>query len=258
MPFMVNAQRVEVYTDARGNNYFAFYAYGLPRDVVKTNAEMAASVNEWGIVRRHHTTKAVDAKIGSEGYDANRKISFAFAIAPENINATGQEDTDEWSAVVSWSQASGWDASLDSEKGGVLAGDNQYGIGDGEGNSTLAASRTGCAAYKGFDGLDNEGDWRLPTQREMQTMFTVIEQVLTLNEAASVQGSIASGDFWTSTEFYASDSDWTSWVNNSANGTVQANYIRSSANTVYARCIKDLFFTANGAIPDGKEAAAIQ
>lgn len=261
LPLGLKAQRIEVYTDERDNKYIAYYSYGLPRDIVKTNAEMAASVNERGMVRRHHITKAVDAKIGDEGYDANRKLSFAFAVAPRNVNASGQEITDIWSSNLKWTEACGWDpATMDRQMGAIIPGDNQYGIGDGVSPTKMADSPTGCAAYQGYDGEDDPGDWRVPTQRELQTMFTVIEQALDMIEAGEVDVDVTPGEYWSSTEFYASGDVWYSWVSDNVKGTINANYDRSDKATypVFVRCVKDLYFPANGPIPAGKKPAVEQ
>lgn len=88
--------------------YIAIFAYGLPRDIVRTNAEMRSSIysggdsgykvssvsstssntnvgyiGAYGVTQRHHTTKGLDEPITPNGYtatgtgyDVNHKISF--------------------------------------------------------------------------------------------------------------------------------------------------------------------------------------
>lgn len=241
MPFVAQAQRLEIYEDERGNDYLGLYAYGLQRDIVKTNDEMRASVNEAGITRRHHTTKGNEDRIGSEGYNANPEVSFAFLIAPYNVDVNGQH-TSNVNETMTWTKASGWDSSIDDVNCNFEVGDS----GPGAGDSPIAARPTGCAAYQGADGLDAQGEWRLPTQREIQIMFTIMEQATAFVESGEVETEILSGKYWTSTEFCVSGGAtvWNAWYLNNFNGFTEYTP-RGSSVSYFARCVKDLYLPIN-------------
>ncbi|MFI3281530.1 MAG: hypothetical protein R3Y44_06115 [Rikenellaceae bacterium] len=238
-PLVASAQRMEVYT-YNSFNFLSLYSYGLQRSVVKTNAEMRASQmngDGTGVTKRHHTTKGVDERIGDAGYNANEKITFAFIASPYNVDINGQH-TSSTSDVMSWSEASGWDTSID-----VGAGE-YYDIttGVGVGVSTLAETPTGCAAYRGMNGTDKEGEWRLPTQREMQVMFTVIEQALGYIQSGEVESEVLDGIYWTSTEFYASGAPGYGWSISTITG-FPLYELKTERRMV--RCIKDIYETIN-------------
>lgn len=242
------AQRIEVYTDVNNQNvkYLAVYAYGLPREVVKTNDEMRNSMYESdgssaGVMRRHHTSKGVDDVIGSEGYNGNQKLSFAFVIAPHNIDTYGNHTSVLWDTST-WSQASGWDTLLDEELANTLSVED--GETAGEGASTLASPATGCAAYAGPNGGE-QGQWRLPTQREMLMMFTVIDQAVDLISGWSAEEySIVNGDYWTATELNpgGGTSAWKAWYVSNITG-----FTTHDAKTkgYLTRCVKDIYETIN-------------
>ena len=83
-----------------------------------------------------------------QGADVNKLISPLFAIAPTNINKSGQSDN---TAKMTWAEAGGW-----GENANTTLGDTpQY------------ALETGCPQYKGKDGNDTAGSWRLPNLREI-------------------------------------------------------------------------------------------
>ncbi|MFI3288246.1 MAG: DUF1566 domain-containing protein [Rikenellaceae bacterium] len=237
-PLFASAQRMEVYT-YNSFNYMSVHAYGLQRDVVKTNSEMRASTTNsdgTGVVRRHHTTKGVDEKIGSEGYDVNDKISFAFIASPYNVDVDGNHTSDE-NTVMTWAEASGWDTSINSGSGEYIDTD-----GTGVGESILAETPTGCAAYRGMNGTDKPGEWRLPTQREIQVMFTVIEQALEYIQSGVVTSEVLDGVYWTSTEFYASGAPGYAWSISNVTGRPIYD-LKSSQKMV--RCVKDIYETVN-------------
>lgn len=244
IPLAAMAQRIEIYTDDNADRYYAMYAYGLPREIVKTNSEMRASVTSGGIVRRHHTTKGEDASIvgtsssSEDGYNANRKISFAYAIAPYNVDASGSHTTS--TDGISWIAASGWSTDIEDTISAYVSGDS----GDGSGESTVASTPTGCAAYQGLSGKDPVGTWRLPTQREAQIMLTVVEQVLILNDTEGVEGQIEEGEIWTATELYAANDYWRAWFVNSVS-SITHNLSRTSWNKKMARCVKDIYDPIN-------------
>ncbi len=242
-PLMVEAQQLKIYTDSDGYNYFALYAYGLPREVVKTNQEIKDSkFGDTGIMRRHHTTKYDDAGIGSEGYNANQKLSFAFLIAPYNVDANGDPIMPGmYQSEISWYDASGWDVSIDTElkpdPWGVMRLSSCL-----KTESVAKASPTGCAAYQGLSGEDTPGTWRLPTQREALVMFTIMEHALTMQGANEVPNLIINGKYWTSTELKTS-ANWKVWYVDSTEGKViHSEKLDAASNYpgAFARCVRDI------------------
>ncbi len=241
-PILCYGQRMEVYT-YNSFNYLALYAYGLPRSVVKTNAEMRESTTNGdgtGIMRRHHTTKGVDDALGDDGFNANKKLSFAFMASPYNVNRFGKHTstTDQEGDLMTWSEASGWDTSID-----VIAGEYTY-ITSGVGEITydIAETPTGCAAYKGMNDTDKEGDWRLPTQREIQVMFTVIEQALVHIQSGDVVSEVLDGVYWTSTEFFSVANYGQGWSISNITGQPQD---ERKTELRMTRCVKDIYETIN-------------
>lgn len=274
------AQRVEVVAVNQGTGevtrkstaadgedlYIAIFAYGLPRDIVRTNAEMRSSIysgetyagavtidyenpangyiGAYGVTQRHHTTKGLDRAIsdGTNGYNVNHLVSFAYLVAPYNVNANGEVDTSS-TVELDWFTASGWSDAVVATPASMSGTLNSDGIGTGVGASTLSDDPSGCAAYKGVGGEDPEGTWRLPTQREAQVMFTIIDQAIELNAAHSVGGAIVAGDYWTSTEFIEGTS-WKAFANSSISG----NMFHDENNTStlnFARCVRDIYFKVN-------------
>ncbi len=234
IPTLVSAQRIEVYL-YNSYKYISLYAYGLPREIVKTNDEMRASMsngNGTGVTRRHHTSKGYDQAITSEGYNNNLKLSFAFRIAPYNVDRDGKHIAEGVTDYgISWTAASGRT----------------------DDRTAIASPTTGCAAYRGPQGTDNPGDWRLPTQRELQVMFTVIEQSYSYLESGEVKGSITDGAYWTSTEFdsgyneaegklpYIDGADHI-WAVRSTTGET---FHTTNYEVFFARCVRDIYETIN-------------
>ncbi len=236
----LKAQQLKIYRDEENNfDYFAVYAYGLPREVVKTNAEIKESkFGETGITHRHHTTKTHESPILGggvaddiyrDGRNANIKVSFAFLIAPYNVDKFGEEIMpEETNNTVDWYAASGWMPTYDKISS----------------ESVPNPSPTGCAAYTGHHKTDKAGSWRLPTQREAMIMFTVMEHALTLENGGSVENHIVNGPFWTSTEFNTTldggaIGDWIVWRLNTTMGMLE-HVDKFDAGQGFARCVKDI------------------
>ncbi len=238
--YVAAAQRVGI-VENNGSNYFVIHAYGMPRDMVKTNAQMEASVlDDGGIMRRHITYKAANKPIGDDGYNCNETLSFAFLVAPYNVNIRGEHvyDADSWENNLTWTQASGWSSEIDDEFPQITA--DTVGIG----SSIKAETPTGCAAYTGLKGEDEPGEWRLPTQREGMMLVAIIEQALTLSGAEDVENDIADGTFWCSTELYPVGNVWEAWTITTSTGITT--HVSRDA-TIYnrARCVKDIFEDVN-------------
>ncbi len=238
-PLVSYAQQLKVYTDNDDTKFLALFAYGLPREVVKTNQEIKDSkFGESGIMRRHHTTKYDDEAIGAEGYNSNQTMSFGFLIAPYNVDEKGAEIKDvNAQKEIGWYDASGWDISIDTDHLGGTTYVNNLNE-----NSVVNDTPTGCVAYRGPSGNDPQGSWRLPTQRELLTMFTIMEHALTLQGANDVENLVINGKYWSSTEFKTS-ANWKVWYVDSAMGSVihtEKIDAWGKPSKAYARCIRDI------------------
>lgn len=88
-------------------------------------------------------------------YNPNRKVSTLFAVAPTDIcdNGVPAKENDE-SAKMIWATAAGFLVSAHSI-------DYKY---------RSSATQTGCYMYRGKNGTDPHGTWRLPVKRELILM----------------------------------------------------------------------------------------
>lgn len=91
--------------------------------------------------------------------ETNRLISKKFAVAPDNINGNGVHSN----LPISWANAGGWDA---------LANTKDY-----TDTESFRAVEQGCPVYKGRNGKDVPGSWRLPTQKEIILMLIYSKKI---------------------------------------------------------------------------------
>ena len=228
--FRASAQRLE-YKDIEGTNYVVLYAYGLPRESVKTNTELKkakvsnSTEENTGLMRRHYTNASgVTIPISNDGYPANKKLSLAFAIAPVNVDAEGKPT--KTAIYMNWATASGWNNSILDEI--PPTGKSS--------NDVIATVATGCAAYKGKKEIDSPGTWRLPTQREGMLMFLFMQQALIMGAEGGYE--VIQGKYWTATEFSdGSGPLWVAWGLDTQTGG-STHYSKVSTDMM-TRCIKD-------------------
>lgn len=97
-----------------------------------------------------------DTGIGvSSSYNPNTKISTLFAVAPTDIYDDGEITSGNGnSAKMMWASAAGFLISAHSIP---------Y-------NTRSSATEKGCYMYRGKNGTDPRGTWRLPVQRELILM----------------------------------------------------------------------------------------
>lgn len=89
--------------------------------------------------------------------EINQRFSKKFAVAPDNV------------ATSDWANGGGWD---------VIA-NNTSPI---QGRDAFRAVERGCPAYKGKDGKDAPGTWRLPTHKELGLMTICSDKLLKIQE----------------------------------------------------------------------------
>ena len=198
--FSVDSFAQRVYVDASGNAVID--CSGMPEGSVKSASELSASKTVGGRVRRHLQNNQQGSHItGTHGTAAlyvNAKVSRKFIVAPKDAR------------TMSWAAASGWDAAA-----------------NGDTNGNTGTANSGCASYSA-NGLD-VGGWRLPTQRELMTIYAHRGQL----EKVGGFTKFSSSSYWSATELSGSSS----WYANFITGNVSPSGKASGGNV---RCIYDL------------------
>lgn len=108
----------------------------MPSGAVKTPSEVASSKTTGGRMVRHIHLDPV-----------NSKVSPKFEISNTDLSTN-----------LFWFEAAGW--SLEAH----------YSLTDG------TAANTGCAAYDPLSDIATNGNWRLPTQRELMLICVLLER----------------------------------------------------------------------------------
>ena len=200
--------------------YIVVDAVGLPEAAVKTKSEVLnGTLDENGRVYRHQVTE------GHGGNpNVNAKVSPRFALAPEDVPCS-YIDSNSGPVVnamrVNWMVASGWEDES----------------GDFNTNPSADLQDTGCYAYRGPDGNDTPGTWRLPTQREFMLIWILRDKLYSLNGMIP----FTSHQYWTSTEAEIR-AGWASayYMTFNANDIMYPGPKKDNLTNNYVRCIKDL------------------
>lgn len=223
----VRAQKVFKKT-IDGVDYAAVDCAGMPRGSVKTTAELTASKTADGRVIRHYQHRKTYQSSyinGTTTAGANNKISPRFLVGHCNIEDDGTPDTStgtsywaiQWFTAAGYAQAAGKDLKPSTE---------------------TASAATGCAKYRGPSGTDAEGTWRLPTQRELMLIWTLLPRIEALGLSAWTpfrSGSYAY--YWSATEQSASAAYYVDFEN----GTCGAAQKDMGYYSMYvARCVRDI------------------
>lgn len=175
-----------------GVDYAVVDCTGMPQGSVKTTEELKASKTADGRVIRHYQHRLTEQSSyinGTTTAGANNKVSSRFLVGHCQIEDDGRPDrnssgTAYW--AIEWYTAAGLERA---------AGNNL------NPSSTTASAATGCAMYKGPSGTDPEGTWRLPTQRELMLIWTLLPRIEALGLSTWVPfrtGSYAY--YWSATE----------------------------------------------------------
>lgn len=162
----VQAQKVYMKT-IKGVDHAVIDCTGMPKGSVKTQEEQKASKTADGRVVRHyqHRLTAQSSYInGTTTAGANNKVSPRFLVGHCQIKDDGTPDTSSGTSfwAIQWHTAAGLEPAAD------------HNLDDSA--STLSAA-TGCAAYRGHSGSDPKGSWRLPTQRELMLIWTLLSKI---------------------------------------------------------------------------------
>lgn len=232
------AQRVEIYTDERGNAYTAINTEGIPRRVENRSENpdfyvdvplytytetgegsqpvVDAEGNQVYVkrVRRHDAAVMING-VGS----VNLNMSAYFIISPQNVYSDGTTNaTAGGKSYMDWATANGYLATANTTTPSV---DN-------------SATNTGCAMYRGKDGQDAPGTWRVPTQREGLLIMIFGDE---LNATSAQSGLVPFGynGYWISTETnsFATNAWWLNFQSSDF-------YTSTKKSTRYLRCVRDI------------------
>lgn len=171
IPLRVYSQSTEIYTDLRGNKYAAINYKGMVKYKVEDRSknsnfrsyiqlykydsdnnpqeEKDESGNDVYVYR---TTRHTERQ--NEG-GCDWKVSGYFLVSPAIVNKEGAAKAQ----TMDWATANGYLTS---------ANTNVY-------STSSYAVTKGCAAYRGKDGLDEPGTWRVPTRRECALILLFIK-----------------------------------------------------------------------------------
>lgn len=157
------------------NGLFIIESTGLPASFIKSMSEVENSKEQpSGIVKRHTVLSGNGANP-----NVNTKVSPKFAIANHDV-LTLNNQTGEYQDKAHWMEASGWED---------ISADNNL-------NESGDAVLRGCAAYRGPDGTDSRGSWRLPTARELTLVWSLMSKL----EALGFSLNPNYGYYWSSSE----------------------------------------------------------
>ena len=244
IPLRVYSQSTEIYTDLRGNKYAAINYKGMVKYKVedrskntnfrsyiqlykydsdnKPQEEKDASGNTVSVYR---TTRHTERK--NEG-GCDWKVSGYFLVSPDIVNKEGAAKAQ----TMDWASANGYLTS---------ANTNEY-------LTPSYAVTRGCAAYRGKDGLDEPGTWRVPTRGECALILLFYKKMEGTQEITGFQPFALSAKdptyYWSATEkggdsgnvwsmrFYPDDNITGYWIDTGYKDKTQKSY--------YLRCIRDI------------------
>ena len=150
-------------------------------------------------------------RVKRHNWGDNKQISPLFIIAPADIDASGN-------ASLSWATAAGWSENANTTASSIP----QF------------AKETGCPQYKGKDGTDTSGAWRLPTNREIHLMNLLKKALENTKDQTGFQ-PFGTDYYWSSTEDNNNTNAWLIQMTGDSDG-----YRASKGKKFLVRCIKDL------------------
>lgn len=213
-----SSQKVEVVTDDRGNSYAAIKTSGMRRNLnrdddanfyvnlnlyTENGGNIEPVVDDRGnpvIVRRIRRHSNMDSS--NDGY------SSGFMVAPVDFS----------SKPGTWAEANGYLSTANSTAPTVEA----------------SAAPTGCPTYRGIDGKDPEGSWRVPTLREAGLILMYAKDLEKTNARTGFK--LSNNIRWGATES-STGSNSASTLQKSPLGFLIAG---AKTNRNLVRCIRDI------------------
>lgn len=182
VPKQAGSQRVEVVTDDKGNLYAAIKTSGMRRNLNRDDdANFYVNLNLY-TENGGNIEQVVDAggypvivrrtRRHSDMDSSNERYSSGFMVAPADFS----------SSSGSWAEANGYLSTANSIAPTVEA----------------SAAPTGCPTYRGINGTDPEGSWRVPTLREAGLILMYAKELENTNARTGFKPLI--GTKWGATE----------------------------------------------------------
>ncbi|WP_294555187.1 DUF1566 domain-containing protein [uncultured Bacteroides sp.] len=236
------SQITGIYTDEEGNQYAVIYSTGLPENRVENRSENSTfytniQLYEW--TSNGQNTNPVKDSNGNLVYvhrvsrhnnvinsgNNDMKVSKAFIISPDAIDSDGASTT---TTTMDWATANGYLATANLNKCEVAS----------------YAVPKGCAMYRGKDGKDTPGTWRVPTFREGSLIMIFYRELEETNVqtgfnkfALSINGTV----YWLATEYSGSYTN--AWYMKFYPDATKVKYASSSgskSSKYFLRCIRDI------------------
>lgn len=239
------SQTIEVYEDSRGNKYAAINSKDLPKQRIRDkSAVFYNNIQLYEYTPTGQNTNPIIDTNGNPVYadriirhtdatEINKTVSAFFIVSPDIVYSDGNdsEGKDSGTQTMNWATANGYLATANS---------NSYST-----EKNIAVPK-GCAMYRGKDGQDAPGTWRIPTLREGSLIMIYYKEL----EATTTQGTdckafalpgIESTTYWLATENTTSSQAWLMIIYPDAT-RVKYKSARdlSKASSYYLRCIRDI------------------
>ncbi|MCS3136917.1 DUF1566 domain-containing protein [Bacteroides ovatus] len=242
----MHSQTTDIYTDSNGNRYAAIKSKGLPESRIEDrtkNPDFYTSIQLYEYTENGQNTKPVTDDAGNEIKEKRtlrhnehpnsgkigQKVSMHFIVSPNIVDSNGSASLS--GETMNWATANGYLATANS---------NIY-------STDSYAVPKGCAMYKGKNGKDEKGTWRVPTLREASLIMIFYKEL----EATSAQtdfqpfvlpSSGTSGtDYWMATEYQGNYSNACYMRFYPDAIAVQYRSSRSEkTDKYYLRCIRDI------------------
>lgn len=242
-PATASAQRVETFTDERDNVYVAINAEELPRRVVDrtdnpdayygeanlytytadgTNSspvtdESGGQVVVKRVIRHTYVSQSVTKRFIISPTD----VYNDGAIVPGIVDATGNNN----SLTMDWATANGW-----------LATANSTAPATGS-----SATAMGCPQYRGKDGLDEPGTWRVPNKPEGVLILVLLEQIEDTAAETGFEPMYRNStiNYWLGSESSSASQACAILLRSPFNKTITSDGT-TKRDEYYLRCIKDV------------------
>lgn len=241
IPVRGGSQQVEIYTDARSNKYAAINLKDMPRNVEDRNSndnfyatvklytdESTPAVGPDGndvyvnrIVRHYVSSSSIQ--------DPDKSLSRRFLLSPDCVNKDGTTSGSVY--TMTWAEANGYQNTANSQRVDKTP-------------PSASAAMTGCSAYRGKDGQDEKGTWRVPTHREGAIIIAFQKELEATVSETGFGGFSKSATtptkYWLATEFYSSTTAFYMSFATVATDNSLDSYNTPKSNMCYLRCIRDV------------------
>ena len=244
IPLKVYSQSTEIYADSKGNKYAAINYEGMVKYKMEdrskntnfrsyiqlykyisgslTEAEKDESGNDVYVYR---TTRHTERQ--TEG-GCDWKVSGYFIVSPDIVNKEGAAKAQ----TMDWATANGYL---------TAANTNIY-------STPSFAVAKGCAAYRGKEGLDEPGTWRVPTRGECALILLFYKKMEETKATTGFQpfalSTIGATYYWSATEKGGDSKDvWSMrfYPDNQITGYgLNTGYYDKQKKSYYLRCIRDI------------------